>query len=133
MRCDDPGVKPRGKQSHPDEAFALRVGAAALGMFAGMALGLLLGGLTTRLASFVFGGAAAGVVTGLLFPEVAMALASATLHFFIGFFGGFFRASSALALDDEDHLQLRHSTAKPWLSAGFVFGVVFAAAVWVLR
>jgi hypothetical protein len=73
-----------------------RVGAASVSMFAGLALGFIVGVLVERVAPFVFGGAVAGAVTGLAFPEVGIRSAELTVHFIAGLFGG----ARALAYED---------------------------------
>jgi len=107
---------------------SFRMGAAALGMFAGMALGLAFGCLSFSLASFVFGGAAAGAVTGIVFPGAAMSLAEGTLHFFIGLF----RASTELVTDASGDFHFRAPSQTPWLVVAFTFGAIFAVVLWFL-
>src|SRR4051812_31755804 len=75
----------------PSDNTAYRVGAAALGMLAGMVLGMALvavgfatGGFTPSIPRLVFGGAASGAITGFFFPAVAMSLAEGTAHFIVG-------------------------------------------------
>ena len=110
------------------DALAFRIGASALGMFAGTALGLVLGCFGTSLPAFVFGGAASGVVTGLLFPEVAMRLAEGTLHFFIGLFG----TAGGVAIDTVEDVSVRPASRDSWLSACFAFGVAYALILWAV-
>ena len=109
--------------------FPYRMGAASLGMFAGLALGLLVGGLVARVAPFVFGGAVAGVVTGLAFPEVGIRGAEVTVHFIAGLFGG----ARALAYEDIEESDVpEESRQHRWLKAAFTFGVVFAVLLALL-
>lgn len=111
----------------PDHAY--RLGAAALGMFAGVAIGAVIGVIAIRMAPSVFGGAIAGVVTGLVFPELAIRSAEATFHFFAGLLSG----ARGLVFEDLDAIDpLDESTKHPWLRAAFTFGVVFAVAIAVL-
>jgi hypothetical protein len=107
---------------------SFRMGAAALGMFAGMALGLAFGCLSASLASFVFGGAAAGLVTGMVFPDAAVSMAEGTVHFFIGLF----RAGTELITDASGDFQFRASSQTPWLVVAFTFGAVYAVVLWFL-
>jgi len=72
---------------------AFRMGAGALGLFTGAALGLFVSGLGYLVAeaelSFVHslvGGALAGLASGLVLPVETMAVVEGVLHFFIGFF-----------------------------------------------
>lgn len=115
--------------THEDtESWSVRVGAASLGMFAGMALGLAFGCLSSSFARFVFGGAAAGALTGLLYPAAAMLIFEATVHFFFGFFS----ANVGLATDDADELPGRNASDQPWVAVAFTFGVAYAVALWLL-
>lgn len=117
--------------NHPpaSEAFAYRIGAASVGLFAGMALGFMVGILALHMAPFVFGGAAAGAITGLIFPEVGLRSAEITFHFFAGLFGG----ARALAADDFEDLDMpQASQDHRWLKAAFTFGVVFTMVLAVL-
>ncbi len=112
--------------SSPDAAY--RAGAAALGMFAGMALGLLLGFLGAPLAPCVFSGAAAGVITGLVHPDMAMNGVEMTIHFFIGMFSGWTDSEVEgrnTAPNDGD----RRSR---WLRGAFLFGAIFAVVLALL-
>ncbi len=106
-----------------------RMGAAAVGMFAGVAFGALLGVITIHIAPFVFGGAFAGIVTGLAFPELAIRGAEATFHFFAGLLGGV----RGLAHDDLDEISAPDESSRdPWLKAAFTFGVVFSLVIALL-
>ena len=99
----------------------MRVGAAALGLFAGGAVGALLGwvslvtGAETSLALFVFGGAGAGALSGLVYPESTMFVVEAVVHFFVGFF-----ATTA------EHVVTPERDAPPLLRLALLFGVCFA-------
>lgn len=98
-------------------------------MFAGIAFGALLGVVAVRIAPWVFGGAVAGIVTGLTFPELAIRSAEAAFHFFAGLLAG----ARGLAQDDLDEMYRPHEPHKaPWLTAAFTFGGVFAVALAVL-
>jgi len=110
----------------PSDDTAHRIGAAALGMFAGVALGValvVLGFATGRFAPsiprLVFGGGACGALTGLFFPAVAMSVAEGTVHFFVG------AASTAV----EDSMSPEPGTP-PWLVAAFFFGVAYGLVLW---
>jgi hypothetical protein len=98
-------------------------------MFAGIALGLLVGVLAARVAPLVFGGAAAGAITGLAFPELALRGVEMTVHFIAGLFGG----ARALAYEDIDESDFPEgSRGHRWLKAAFTFGVVFAVVLALL-
>ena len=107
-----------------DEA-ALRIGAAALGMFAGFALGVCLVvvglavGWSASVPRLVFGGGACGAVTGLFFPAVAMSIAEGTIHFFVG--------AASTAVDDSIS---QESDTPPWLRSAFFFGVAYGLVLW---
>jgi hypothetical protein len=82
---------PQRSSNSDDTAF--RLGAGALGLFAGAAVGVLVGwlgyvvvGLGPSFEVPVLGGLFAGLVSGLLLPAETMALVEAVVHFFIGFF-----------------------------------------------
>lgn len=116
-------------EPHQASDHSYRLGAAALEMFAGVAFGALIGVICLRIAPSVFGGAIAGIVTGLAFPELAIRGAEATFHFFAGLLAG----ARGLALDDLDDIDRQDQTPKgSWLRAAFTFGVIFALAVAVL-
>ena len=112
----------------PSDDTAHRLGAAALGMFAGVALGIALvvlgfatGSFGPSIPRFVFGGGACGAVTGLFFPAVAMSIAEGTVHFFVG------AASTAV----EGPLSPEPGTPR-WLVAAFFFGVAYGWVLWWL-
>jgi len=123
-------------RSH-DVDVAYRVGAAVLSMAAGAALGLLVGtvllfaGVGRSLSSAIASGAIAGGAAGALFPIGAMDFVEGTVHFFIGFFSTGSRMSLDTILDAED-LPSFNSQQPAWLRWAFMFGIVFAVAVWVL-
>ena len=104
-----------------------RMGAAALGMISGMAVGLAVaflwwaaGPSEPSIATLVFGGAAAGAMTGVVFPDTAMQGVEAVMHFFIGM------------LSAEVEGVAPPPDAPSWLVAAFFFGVVYAIALWAL-
>jgi len=110
----------------PSDNTAYRVGAAVLGMFAGMVLGAALVALAFATGSFapsiprlVFGGAASGAITGLFFPAVAMSLAAGTVHFIVG-------AASAAS---DDPILPEQNTPR-WLVAAFCFGGAYTVVLW---
>lgn len=118
----------RNAASRSTDDFAHRCGAAALALLAGMAVGLALAwlplafdGIQAGMPTFIFGGAIAGAVTGLLFPSAAMAGVEGVLHFFIG-------AGSMVA--EAPLTPSRHSPS--WLKACLVFGMLFALVLWIL-
>lgn len=110
----------------PSNESALRIGAAALGLFAGMALGLALWWLLARLgatageiAPFVFSGMGAGATTGAVFPQAGLALFEGTAHFLAGML------RTERALDELDPGRGRNTAVSgaTWLSAAFTFGI----------
>ena len=106
---------------------AYRTGASALALISGMAVGLavaflcwITGTAETSIATLVFGGAAAGAMTGFLFPDAAMRGVEAVMHFFIGM----------LSTEVDDVAP--SPNAPGWLVAAFFFGVAYAVALWML-
>src|SRR5262245_57548257 len=80
------------RTSNADDT-AFRLGAGALGLFTGAALGLFVSVLGYLVAgtelSFVHafvGGALAGLASGLFLPIETMAIVEGVFHFFIAFF-----------------------------------------------
>ena len=96
-------------------------------MLSGMAMGLAVaflcwaaGPAEPSIAMLVFGGAAAGALTGVVFPDTAMQGVEAVMHFFMGMVSS--------QVDDA-----RPSPDAPsWLVAAFFFGVAYAVALWAL-
>ena len=81
--------------SHSDDTYdiSFRLGAGALGLFAGTAIGLLVAwlgyivvGTDLSFAKPAFGGAFAGLVSGLVLPGETLSMVELVLHFFVGFF-----------------------------------------------
>ena len=114
----------------PPTEVAIRVGSAAAGMLAGLVLGffLAIAALVVFQADafphFVFGGAALGLLVGLLFPQAARSLAEGAVHFFIGLF-------SATA-----HGEIEPNRDAPdWLKVLFWLGLVagFVAIAFMRR
>jgi len=110
----------------PSDETAYRFGATALGMLAGMVLGVALialgfatGGFLPSIPLLVFGGGAVGALTGLFFPAVAMLLAEGAAHFVIG---------AASVVSDEPVFPERD--APRWLVAAFFFGGAYAVVLW---
>jgi hypothetical protein len=104
-----------------------RVGASVLAAVAGAAVGLAvwvgalaLAGTEGSFPALFFGGAAAGFLTGWLFPVVAMEFVEGTLHFAFG-------AVSGLAGERLD--QSPHTTAR--LGAVFAFGVFYGTLAYL--
>ena len=110
------------------EAWSFRIGAASLGILAGMALGLVFGCFGSSIARYVFGGAVAGAITGLFYPDTAMLIVEGTVHFFMGFISA--NADIDTVIHDDEQVQLRPT--QPWLAFAFMFGVIYAVALWVL-
>lgn len=118
-------MTPRGTSRSPVDGRALRLGAAATGLFAGAVVGVLawwalvhFGRAAHALPAFAFGGAASGLATGALFPDVGLALAEATLHLLVGL------ATSNVTVDDEPPNQSPERRL-PWLAAASTFGVLY--------
>jgi hypothetical protein len=77
----------------------------------------------------VFGGAAAGLLTGLIYPEVALRIAELTIHFFAGLFSGV----RGLALEDTVEASSAQIPGEVgWLKAAFIFGVAFSVILALL-
>ena len=106
-----------------------RVGAAAVGVLAGMVLGLCMGMLAPEhFAAAFFGAMAAGALTGAVFPEAGLSLGEGTVHFLVGLFAVAQWSSGAHVDADE-----RTIRANPrWLQAAFCFGVAYGLFWWVL-
>lgn len=112
-----------------------RLGPALLGMFAGMALGLIAAvGLlawrpgTASFATCVFGGAAIGALLGALSMDIGFGLAEGLLHFLAGMVSG-----SVPALGDDEAASLRPaSSAAGWRRGLFWAGVAAALALVLL-
>ena len=112
-----------------------RLGPALLGMFAGMALGLIAAvGLlawrpgTASFATCVFGGAAIGASLGALSMDIGFGLAEGLLHFLAGMVSG-----SVPALGDDEAASLRPpSSAAGWRRGLFWAGVAAALALVLL-
>jgi hypothetical protein len=116
------------QRSTDADDIAFRMGAGALGLFIGAALGffvawlgyVVVGAELSVVKSFV-GGAIAGLVSGLVLPVEAMSMVEAVLHFFVGF-----AAASA------------GETAEPpvevpsYLKLASLFGVALALALFIL-
>ena len=108
---------------------ALRLGAAALGMFAGLILGLVLAYVLVRTrltADFsglvVFGTALAGLIAGFLQANLGFGITEATAHFFLGYIVG-----------ESETTGTPSPLAPRWLRVVFWAGVVcgiFAFVVW---
>ena len=112
-----------------------RLGPALLGLFAGMALGLMAAvGLlawrpgTGSFATCVFGGAAIGALLGALSMNIGFGLAEGLLHFLAGMVSG-----SVPALGDDEAASLRPaSSAAGWRRGLFWAGVVAAVGLVML-
>jgi hypothetical protein len=107
---------------------AFRLGAGALGLFTGAALGLFVSVLGYLVAgtepSFVHafvGGALAGLASGLFLPIETMAVVEGVFHFFIGFFVAAAGERADAPIESPQYLKL----------AGF-FGVALAVALFIL-
>jgi hypothetical protein len=105
-------------------------------MFAGMVVGLACA-IAVFAASqqeppfavLIFGGGLAGVGVGLLFPEEALLITEGTVHFVLGAVS----AAGAAELDTVPGESLRAASDSPeWLKAAFVFGALYAIAVWLM-
>jgi hypothetical protein len=107
---------------------AFRMGAGALGLFTGAALGLFVAwlgyivvGAELSFVKGLVGGAAAGLLSGLVLPVEAMSMVEAVLHFFIGFF--------AAAADE----RVESSIETPsYLKLAGVFGSALVLALFIL-
>jgi hypothetical protein len=115
-------------RSHASVELPYRVGASVLAAVAGAVVGLAVWAgvlaVTGAVGSFsvlFFGGAAAGFLTGWLFPVVAMEFVEGSLHFAFG-------AVSGLAGERLD--QSPHTTAR--LGAVFAFGVFYGTLLYFL-
>jgi hypothetical protein len=105
-------------------------------MFAGMVVGLACAVAVFAasqqeppFAVLIFGGALAGVGSGLLFPGEALLVTEGTVHFVFGAVS----VTAAAELDGVPGEPLQPAADSPeWLKAAFVFGVVYAAAVWLM-
>ena len=111
-----------------------RLGPALLGMFAGMALGLIAAvGLlawrpgTASFATCVFGGAAIGALLGALSMDIGFGLAEGLLHFLAGMVSG-----SVPALGDDEAASLRPPSSAAGWRRGLFWAGVAAALVLVL-
>ena len=111
-----------------------RLGPALLGMFAGMALGLVAAvGLlawrpgTASFATCVFGGAAIGALLGALSMDIGFGLAEGLLHFLAGMVSG-----SVPALGDDEAASLRPAESAAGWRRGLFWAGVAAALVLVL-
>jgi hypothetical protein len=107
---------------------AFRMGAGALGLFTGAALGLFVSVLGYLVAetelSFVHslvGGALAGLVSGVVLPVETMAVVEGVFHFFIGFFVTSAGERAESPVESPQYLKL-----------ACVFGVALAAALFIL-
>ena len=111
-----------------------RLGPALLGMFAGMALGLIAAvGLlawrpgTASFATCAFGGAAIGALLGALSMDIGFGLAEGLLHFLAGMVSG-----SVPALGDDAAASLRPAESAAGWRRGLFWAGVAAAVVLVL-
>ncbi|MEJ8849282.1 hypothetical protein [Variovorax rhizosphaerae] len=115
-----------------DDGRDYRLGGAAMGLFIGLLMGLVSAGAVLVLfkgspsfAHFVFGGGAAGVIVGALFPGAVLNASEGTVHFLLGFFSG--------AGENFEIEQSRH--APTWLrivfGIGLVLGLVLCAFYWL--
>lgn len=102
--------------------FAFRLGASVLAAAAGSVVGLaiwlpcvVLQVSHLTLGKLLVAGAAAGLVSGMLFPRAAMELAESVAHFVFG---------AASTVFDELADQSPEST--PWLRVLFTFGIFYA-------
>jgi hypothetical protein len=112
----------------PDgEGLHFRAGAGALGLFAGVAIGLLLAWLAyavlSRVPSFpilLFGGAAAGLVAGLILPAETLLMVETLAHFLIGLF-------AASVDEDLEEGSFGSRMERPrYLRLAVIFGVALA-------
>jgi len=97
--------------------------AAVAGAVIGVAIWLL--GLAFHSPALAFGklllaGAASGLVSGVLFPHVAMELVETVAHFTFG-------AASALVQEVPDQSPI----STPWLRMSFTFGIVYAVLLFI--
>jgi hypothetical protein len=108
-----------------------RLASAAVGLFAGLAIGFgsgLLGGLFVPLsadilAAFIFGGGAVGALGGFLAPRSAFSAALGSVHFAWGFLNG-------LAHWWPESERTTSKWLKWAMAAGVLCGVALAVAVW---
>jgi hypothetical protein len=109
----------------------LRVGGGMVGMFAGAVLGLCVGiCMPEMLAPMIFGGTAAGLMTGVLFPEAGFVLAEGTIHFIVGALAVVLASNSATNAEKVEEA-LRDRERPKWLWVMFWFGVFYALALYV--
>jgi len=106
-----------------------RVGAAAVGILAGIVLGVCVGMLAPdHFAPAFFGAVAAGGLTGAVFPEAGLSLGEGTAHFLIGAF-------SVVQWSSGVDVGAGETTARDnprWLQAAFCFGVAYGLFWWAL-
>lgn len=109
-----------------DEAM-FRMGASALGMFAGSIISLLVfvplmavGWAATPLPRLLLAGAVSGAVCGVVVPGVALRAFEGLVHFFAGMF-------TALAGGDDPSFQ----DTPRWLFAAFWIGVLYFGGIWL--
>lgn len=113
----------------PDSKSALRIGATALGLLAGLAGGLVLAVLLLCLRIevsfplFVFGGAALGAMTGYLSTDAGFGLAGSVAHFVVG-----------LVCSTDDRPVYPDRDASKWLKTmlwlGLAVGLLISWFVW---
>jgi hypothetical protein len=111
------------------DEMARRIGSSALGMLSGMVIGfavslllLAMGMVRVSMAVLVFTGAAAGTLTGLIFPALAVYVAEGVAHFVVG---------AATMRAHQESIQPQAQAPK-WLAAAFFFGSVYAFVLYVL-
>ncbi|XHS76923.1 hypothetical protein ACFJGW_14430 [Burkholderiaceae bacterium UC74_6] len=121
------------KPASSDNALSFRAGAGALGLFAGIAIGLLLAWLSyAALASapsfpvLLLGGAVAGLVTGLVLPSETLLLVEAVAHFFVGLL-----ATSA-NVDIDDEIMEAPFERPRYLRFAAIFGAALAISICIL-